>query len=359
MNRRAWWVIFLLYMFYVVLPWSVGALDEAVFVRASVFSIVSCGALWCFFYEFRASPESVFTVRWLAVINVVAIASGLVVLVAGAFLLRKVGFGGASLNRADLFLIREEVLNPLIVLCLNLCIICSSILISRHPRYYFFLLLPIGMDVLTQGRAFILSSMIALVVFGRVSFRVVVLVFLVMIAVTALRIDGGVSVVAMLEYVAGESLNTAFGNGLVGVGDFSVGVAQGVRSIFSLFPFLGGLFNVESEAVAFNELTDRMYGYYGLAFGVLGFAKFSSWSVMFLAISSALLVFFILVKLGMPKALLSSVVVTLFPVYFRWSPAEYFYVVGRVGLIFLFAKYLMQLCFWVKSNNNFVGEGCR
>lgn len=349
MTSRASWITLILYLFYVVLPWLVGVLSQDAFIRASGFVVLTFGAVSVFLLICRPSSGYSISDKWLRVISFVAFSSGLVVLASIILLLHRIGPGILSLGRGELFVIREEVLNPVMVLCINLCIISSAMMVSRCSIYYLTILLPIALDVLTQGRSFILSVIIALAVFGRVSIRVVVLLLIIMVAVTVIRIDGAGGVFSIFEYLAGESLNTAFGNGLFERGEFVVGFDQAVRSMFSLFPFIGGVFKVESEAVVFNQLIERVYGYYGLAFGVLGFAKFSSWLTMISAVFSAVFVFSLLVKLGLPKVLLFSVGVSLLPVYFRWSPAEYFYFVGRICLIFLVVYYFLLLLSRVKS----------
>lgn len=342
MNKRSAFTFIALYFYYVCIPAIAGILSANIFVRATFFCVLVY-LLYRLFFNIRSNDFFKVKGSWLFCLYVLYILS--IVAVSGLILAVLFLYGDRvfSLTRSEVFEARQSLLTPITVIFVNVCIITSAILGAREDKYFLALVLPIFLDIITQSRGFILSSMLVVYCIGGVPKRYFIATVFSLLLVTIIRISGDLSIFKFVEYMLGESFNTALGNGLISESQFSVTALQAVRVVLSPFPYLGGFLGIESEAVSYNQLLEKMYGLYGLAFGVVGFVKFTPWNLLVLSIFSAFLIFSFFLWLRLPRVILLAIFITMMPSLFRWSPAEYFYLVGRVSVIFMVGFYLSFL----------------
>lgn len=241
---------------------------------------------------------------------------------------------GAAEGRNELFELRQSVLSSWAVVVINIGIVSAACLSLRNRWRLIWLILPLVFEVLTQSRSFIVAALISAYVVGIVPGRFFLLAPLPVVLVSISRMDGDFSIAGVSYYIAAESINTAVGSALVDFRDYAVTVEQALRPLLSLLPFAGGFLPIPSEAVQYNEYLKEAFDVYGLAFGLIGFAKFASIWVVLLTVSSGFLVLAFLRYLGVPAAFVLIQAATLIPMFFRWSPGEFFYLLGRISLIF-------------------------
>lgn len=242
--------------------------------------------------------------------------------------------GGAEVGRNELFELRQSVLSPLAVLVVNIGMVSAALLASRERWRLVWLSGPLLFESLTQSRGFIITSIIAFYVAGGIPSRFVFLSFVPLVLISAARIEGVRDLESILSYIAAESINTGIGTALVSASDFEVSVSQGMRSFFALLPLVGSFVDLPSEAIQYNKYLQEMFEVYGLAFGVIGFAKFSSVFVIFVTIGSGAFCAFLLRLLGVPRTVLIVLSAGLLPMFYRWSPGEFYFLATRTAFIF-------------------------
>lgn len=243
-----------------------------------------------------------------------------------------------DLIRENLFEIRESIVNQYITLSFNFLIVSSIILSKRNKNYLSFLVIPVIFDYITQGRSLIAMILVAIIFVGSIRPSALFILVALFISITFSRILENFPLYELtmgtaLEYLFAEPMNTALGTSLVEEGAYSISLSQGLRPLLAFFPFVGEAFVVPSEAMDFNYLLRDTRGVYGLAFGVLGFAKYSSLWVCVFSLVSAWISIRIFIILGLPRNLIAMVYVASMLSYFRWSPGESLFLAGRMSLI--------------------------
>lgn len=345
MNSRFIQLLILHVLFYVALPSAIGLLLFD--VTATALSLCAVTAIGFYLTLLKVSEQRSSLIESKDVTEALLIVYWLFLLICGAFsihILVTTGFRPASIGRADLFAVRQSVLNPAAVILINLGIFCTALLAQEKRIYALGFLAPIIFEIITQSRGFIVASMFAAFMSGTLPKKYIFLGVAALTAVSISRMQEDLSGLGVLLYLAGESLNTSMGSLLINEGDFSVSVLQASRALFAFTPFLGGALGIESEAIQYNNLLLTEYDLYGMAFGVLGFSKFSTIGVLAVTVIVGLFSLKLLHFLGLNDKYIIIMSGALLPVFFRWSPAEYFYIVSRTGVsllsIILFVKVL-------------------
>lgn len=329
MIRRLLILYFGLATFYVAAPVMLGFIAPGVAAGCLLLLLGTLLAIWpvaliqarsCVNWSFKEALEVCY---WAS-------------LAASVYISLTVLFSGvAGLSRNELFELRTRALNPTIVILLNLGMVSAALLSREAPSRMLWFSGPIFFEFLTQSRSFILAGLLVVLARGGMPKKYLAIAIAMLIGVSLSRMGGDLNVSDVLLYFFGESFNTALGSLLVDSDHFSVSYPQAMRPILAFFPFVGGLIGIDSEAVSYNHLLKEQFDVYGLAFGVVGYYKFSSVGVIVVGLLSGCGSLLLLRALGASSSFILLLCAAQLPMYFRWSPAEYFYLIARATIVFL------------------------
>lgn len=342
-------VVCLSFLFYVVSPliFAPSSRDTITFTKSIILTIIFLSYPATFWFGYCRSPfvfssavrfRSIKLLAWACCATMISQISYLFYLGANPF--------GPS--RDELYYLREATQGSLQSLLGFFAAALSGLSLRlASGRFVFFVCaaLVIVLDVLTLSRGFILTVMLSFIIVGR-SFRLAFLIFLLSLAITLVRFvwsSDGSSFVDIVPYLFGESVNIFVGATAFDVADFSVSILQGARPILGAIPGLGRVLEVPSEALEYNVALRDAFGMYGHAFGIVGFAKFSSiFVILVFGFTSISGVFLIGVFRILDPVVFIALLTACLVIFFRWSPGEAMTLFFRSAVVMLFFQIFVQ-----------------
>lgn len=195
-------------------------------------------------------------------------------------------------------------------------------------------------DGITLSRGDILVMTVSLYIFGE-NRKIFWYIAATLFAITALRVSHlSIERFSLLTtYLGGESLNIATAVAAVPRSLFHVSWLQTLRPLASVFPLIGRVLEIKSEALEFNALFQTAFGYSGVAFGILGFAKFAGiLKSAVLSIQLCIISFMAgRLRLAGPHIIL-ALLTGIWISYLRWGPGESISVFTKLLIILLLVR---------------------